>query len=389
MPIDTHLDGDPASIRAAGDWLGTSLAARIDQCVTDLFAVRDDAARGWQGDAGSSFQTKMDTAGRNANQTRADAERAAQVFNSYADDLTTAQNGMERARQGGLELAGDTILDPGAGPAQPAALSTTPTIDQAQTYNAQMTAYHDHQSKVVAYAQADTQEKWARGIIDFAKETFSNAADDLVDKWPIQIGDFVNDGVIGGATALHTSILKKQAEFLRGESDTAVERYLKTPGGTPESKALNLESYKKFLEADKVELEAENVGRSVEGKLPVVGLALTAVDIGYDIHTGKPVGKAIVSGVGGAWAAMEAGAVAGTFIGGPVGTVAGAVIGIGVGLVVSGGLDALYDQIPAGTQKAIEGGFDAIGHGVADAGEAVGHTASKVWHSIFYSTPKA
>jgi hypothetical protein len=294
---------------------------------------------------------------------------------------------MERAREiargGGLKLAGDTILDPATGPTRPTSLTTTATADQVQAYNAQLTAYEDHQIKVAAYAQAETQAKWARGILDVAKETLSNAADDLVGKWPIQLADFVNDGAIAGTTALHTSILKKQGEFLRGESDTALDRYLKTPGGTPESQALNLESYKKFLAADKVELEAENVSRSVEGKLPVVGLALTAVDVGWDIHEGKPVAKAVISGVGGAWAAMEAGAVAGTFIGGPVGTVAGAVIGIGVGLVVSGGLDALYDQIPEGTQKAIEGGFDAIGHGVGDAGEAVGHTASKVWHSIF------
>jgi phage-related protein len=70
-------------------------------------------------------------------------------------------------------------------------------------------------------------------------------------------------------------------------------------------------------------------------------------------------------------------------VGGPVGTVAGAVIGAGVGMLTSGALDAAYDRLAPGTQAAIEGGFDAIGHGVGDAGEAVGHTASKVWHSIF------
>jgi hypothetical protein len=45
------------------------------------------------------------------------------AFNAYADDLTTAQNGMERARgialAGGLQLQGDMILDPGPAPAQP------------------------------------------------------------------------------------------------------------------------------------------------------------------------------------------------------------------------------------------------------------------------------
>jgi hypothetical protein len=386
-PIDTHLEGDPGSIRAAADWLSKCLSTGVDQSVTDLFALRDQAESGWHGDAGPEFLQKMDGAGRDANNLRADADRAAQAFNAYADDLTTAQAGMERARdiarQGGLQLAGDVILDPGAGPLQPAPLEAGVTADRVEAYNAQMTAYNDHLAKIGAYAQADGQQKWARGIIDFAENTFKNAASDLTGKYPIQIADFVNDGVIGGGAALHTSILKKQAEALTQGSEVAVERYLKAPGGSAEAKALNLESYEKYLEADKVERQAERIGRNVEGKIPVVGLALTAVDVGYDIHDGKPVGKAIISGMGGAWAAAEAGAVAGTFIGGPVGTVAGAVIGIGVGLLASGALDAAYDELPQGARDAIEGGFNAVGHGIPNAGEAVGDTAKKVWDSIF------
>src|ERR1700759_818685 len=98
MPIDTHIDGDPASIRAAATWLNNSLAAGVDRGITDLFAVRDQAETSWQGDAGPGFRTRMDGAGHKAGQLRADAERAATTFNSYADDLTTAQAGVARAR---------------------------------------------------------------------------------------------------------------------------------------------------------------------------------------------------------------------------------------------------------------------------------------------------
>lgn len=387
MPIDTHIDGDPGSIRAAATWLNNSLATQVDQAVTDLFATRDQADTGWQGDAGPTFRTKMDTAGRNANQLRADAERAAQSFNAYADDLATAQSGMARARDiarsGGLQLAGDTILGPGPGPALPATPAATATAAEMTTYNSQVTAYNDHQAKLTAYAQAEAQAKWSTGILDGAKEIGKNAWDDLVGKVPIHVADFVNEGVVGGLAATHTSILKKQAEFLKQQSEEAIGHYLKTPGGTSASKALNLESYEKYLEADKVERQAEKIGRNVEGKIPVVGLALTAVDIGYDIHEGKPVGKAIVSGVGGAWAAAELGAAAGTLVAPPFGTVVGAVVGLGVGLAVSGGLDYAYDKLPKGVTDAIEGGFNAVGHGLGDAGDAVGSTAKKVWHSIF------
>jgi uncharacterized protein YukE len=388
MPIDTRIDGDPANIRAAATWLNNSLAGQVDKSITDLFAVRDQADGSWQGDAGPTFRGKMDNAGRKANQLRADAERAAQTFNSYADDLTTAQSGMARARDialsGGLQLDGDTILDPGPGSAQPTApTGAAVTADQVTAYNTQVTAYEDHQAKLAIYAQAEAQAKWSSDIWDGAKETGKNAWDDLVSKVPIHVADFVNEGVIGGLAATHTSILKKQAEFLREQSEQSIGHYLKTPGGTPESKALNLESWDKYLEADKVDRDAEAISRNVEGKIPVVGLALTAADIGWDIHEGKPAGKAIISDVGGAWAAAEAGAAVGTLVGGPVGLVAGAVIGIGVGLVVSGGLDYAYDQLPKGVTNAIDGGFNAIGHGVGDAGSAVGDTAKKVWHSIF------
>jgi predicted kinase len=70
-------------------------------------------------------------------------------------------------------------------------------------------------------------------------------------------------------------------------------------------------------------------------------------------------------------------------IGGPVGTVLGAGAGIVFGMATSGALDATYDRLPDGTQKAIEDGFHAIGDGVGDAADATGDTAKKVWNSIF------
>jgi hypothetical protein len=356
MPIDTRIDGDPASIRASADWLGKALATGIDRSVTDLFAARDGAEAGWQGDAGPAFRGRMDNAARKGDTLRADVERVARSFQAYADDLTTAQAGMERARgiarEAGLALAGTTILDPGPG--------LTPD---------QVTAY------VSAQAEADR----ARGIVDAAKAIGQNVWDDVRGKALLNAGDFVNAGVVGGLAAKHTSILKAQAGALLDESKLAAERYLKAPGGSPDAKRLNLESYKKFMDADQVARRADQVGRRVGGKLPVIGLAITAAGIGYDIHQGKPAGKAIISGVGGALAAAGTGAAVGTMIGGPVGTVVGAGAGLVVGLVAGGALDWGYDQLPEGTKAAIEEGFSTVGDAIGDAGEG----AKKVWNSIF------
>jgi hypothetical protein len=388
MSIDTKIDGDPASIRSSADWLSRSLVPAVDQSVTDIFAVRDEAETAWQGDAEPNFHSKMDKGGRNANDLTAQAQTGARAFNSYADDLTTAQAAMDRARgiarDGGLVLEGDTIRDPGAGPALPPTPASTATADQVQAYNGQVTAYNDHQAKLGAYAQAETQANYGRNVIDTAKATLSNALDDLMAKPAIVAADFATDGVVGALAKLHVGILEKQAEALKEESETALERYLKTPGGTAESRALNLANYEKYMESDSWARRALSLDNKVEARLPVVGLAVTAVDIGYDIHTGKPVGKAIISGAVGFWAATEMGAAIGTAIPVPVvGTVVGALAGAAVGLLASGAADSLYDQLPDGIKNGIEGGFDAVGNGVGDAGKAVGHTASKVWHSIF------
>jgi hypothetical protein len=189
--------------------------------------------------------------------------------------------------------------------------------------------------------------------------------------------------VVGGLAATHTSILNKQAAALMDESKLAAERYLKAPGGSVEARRLNAEAYKKFLDADEYTRRASSAGRRIGSKIPIVGIGITAAGIGYDIHQGKPAGKAIISGVGGALAAAGTGAVVGTMIGGPVGTVVGAGAGLVVGLVVSGGLDWGYDQLPDGVKNGIEDGFKEVGSAIGDAGEAVGDGAKKVWNSIF------
>lgn len=69
------------------------------------------------------------------------------------------------------------------------------------------------------------------------------------------------------------------------------------------------------------------VGKSVLGKVPVVGTAITAAGIGYDIAQGEDATKAVVSGV----SSLAAGAAVGAAVGGPVGVVVGAAVGAGVG----------------------------------------------------------
>jgi hypothetical protein len=111
-----------------------------------------------------------------------------------------------------------------------------------------------------------------------------------------------------------------------------------------------------MLESDAWERRAGSAARRFGSKIPIIGTAITAASIGYDIHEGKPAGKTIVSGVGGALAAAGTAALIGTALGGPVGTLVGAGAGLMVGVAVSGGLDWGYDQLPKGFTDSIEGG---------------------------------
>ncbi|GAA3621592.1 hypothetical protein GCM10022223_43110 [Kineosporia mesophila] len=375
MAIDTLVKGNPVSIRGSAAWLGNSLSPAIEQSVTDLFKIRDEAEAGWSGDAGSAFHATVDAGGRNALDLAREVERISEAFKSYADDLDSAQRGMERARQiagdGGLALVDDAILDPGQGPARPAEqLPAGATTVEAQVYEAEVAFYNDHQAKLAAYAEAQEHADSARDLEKFAQDTLGNVLGDLKSKPALVAAGAFNDAVIGGLAEKHVSILKAQSAALRKESALAAERYLKAPGGSAEAKALNKLALSNYLEASEWELKAMKSGSKIGARLPIIGLGITAADIGYDIHTGKPVGKAVISGVGGALAAAGAGAAIGSIVPG-AGTLVGAGAGLLVGLVVSGGLDAGYDRLPQGTKDAIEDGFAAVGHGLTDAGGAV------------------
>jgi hypothetical protein len=358
MPIETRIDGNPASIRASADWLRDRLAAEMDRSVGVMFAARDEAGGGWRGDAGPAFGARMDRAGRKSDALRGDVERVAQSFHRYADDLTTAQAGMARARSiardAGLGLAGDAIQDPGPVPAE-----------------------------VGAYGLAQEEANRARAVLDAAQAIGRSMWDDARTKPLLLVADVVNGAVAGGLAAHHVSILRKQADVFLAESRIAAQRYLTAGGGTPEAMRYNQDAYQRYLDADRYTRRADSVARRVGSRIPIVGLGITAAGIGYDVHRGKPVGKAVISGVGGALAAAGTGAAVGTMVAGPAGTVIGGLVGAGFGLATSGALDYAYDNLPAGTKAAIENGFQAAGDTIGDAGAAIGDGAAKVWNSIF------
>jgi hypothetical protein len=180
--------------------------------------------------------------------------------------------------------------------------------------------------------------------------------------------------------------------------ELAKERYLSSMKVPSEGLRYNNEAWQRYLDADENLRKAESAARRFGSKVPIIGLGITAAGIGYDIHQGKPAGKAIISGVVGAGAAYGVGALVASaaagaqigMLGGPVGIVVGGVVGVGASLIASGAADYAYDQLPEGVKNGIEDGFNAVADAVGDAGKAVGDTLSaagenttKIWNAIF------
>jgi hypothetical protein len=132
------------------------------------------------------------------------------------------------------------------------------------------------------------------------------------------------------------------------------------------------------------EARAASLSTGLLKKVPVIGYAITAAGVGYDIRHGKPAVKAITGGAAGIGGSilggMAGGALAGTFGFGPVGTVVGAAIGgVAGGLVASGITDAAYDRLPEGVRDTFDKGQAAVGEALRDAGGEV----EELWHKIF------
>lgn len=376
MPINVRIEGNPESIRAAARWLTSNLHPALYDCANQIYRGRTNAEAGWQGEASAGFQAKMTSGGRGVDTIADDAVHLGRFFDQYADDLHTAQAGMQRARdiavEGGLQVTDTDILDPGPVPVTLQALATdgqaSPDTEAGQ---------QDYQRKVMAFSQAKEEADRANGILDGAKKTAEGYWRDLSGRRYIHAAEFTN-GFASDLIALHKSILKKESARLLDEAKVAEARYLASPGGSAEAKLNEELRLAKTMGAADLEAEAASIGRRLGSKIPIIGWGITAAGIGYDIHEGKPPGKAIFSGVIGTAGAI----MAASMVGGPVGVAAGVAVvaGIGVGL----GADWVYDHVVSdGVKHKIDNGLADVGHGIADAGKAVGNTTKKIWDSIF------
>ncbi|MBF6354039.1 hypothetical protein IU449_05645 [Nocardia higoensis] len=362
MSIDTKIDGDPTSIRAAASWLRDSLASQLSVSSGDLDRVKVLAESGWDGEAGEAFTIKVRNTSNKSHDLVTEVQRYATEIDSLANMVEQAQVDMANIRTeataAGLSVADDSIAEP-AGASE----------DLISAYN----------TAALAAEQVRSRETfWA--------STWKNMQNDVKDKWFIVIGDMIN-GAAGALAIKHSSMLLQGAAAASSEALKALIEAKNAPVGTPRevvyrdmdwSRQQTLKAGELLDEADNAKSRGARIGFKVGGALAAAGIA-------YDIYNGKPTEQAVVSGLAGFGASVAAGAGVGAAIGtvvpGPgnlVGAAAGTVVGAAVGIFTSGAVDSLYeDGLSVG--GAVNSGWDAV----ESTGETIGGGISKAWNAIF------
>ncbi len=133
-----------------------------------------------------------------------------------------------------------------------------------------------------------------------------------------------------------------------------------------------------MMKASELDGDVGDLAR-IGGKVPVVGLAISAAGVGWDIANGKPAGKAVFSGAIGTGAAFGVDALAGAGIealgAGVLVTAAGPVVlGIAAGIGFGLAADYAWDHwVPAGVKDKIDDGLTTAGHDIGGAAKSVGH----------------
>lgn len=382
-----HVDGDPASVIAAGAWLDDSLAPKVDAGSKALGDARRSAQGDWDGVAGEAFSSTMGQARSRSVDLGSAATSAAREITAFGRQLSSFQDRMADIRAtasaAGLTVKGDEVMFPSPAPAEPADIpaGTEMPVDEARTHNAAVEAWNAHQVLVTAWTTGERDSIEVQTELDACCTTLSDRYRGQSGPQVVLTAADIAGGVAGGVLTFKASSLRGTGTHFKGLSDTHLDRALRADPAV----AGRERWYRDVDDAKKLGRNADDLVRSADdlertGKtMPLkVGGALAVAGIAYDIHNGKDPVQATVSGGLGFGASVAAGAAIGTLIPVPVvGTAIGAVVGAGVGIFTSGMVDNLFEGGDLG--DAAEAGLDAVQDtggaivdGIEDVGGAIG-----------------
>ncbi|HWS31495.1 MAG TPA: hypothetical protein VN408_01995, partial [Actinoplanes sp.] len=295
MAIDTRLDGQPDSVHATARWLRNNLAFEVKASAAAMHSARTDADISWQGAAGTAFQRSMSRHATTAEALHADMETAADKLTELANQLAIAQQHMTNAREiavgGGLTVDGYVIQEPGLAPAVDISTAATPEIPATHTE-----AVAAHQRQVDAYMLAEREAGLGNTAWQFILDVLRNMLDDLTQKWFFALGDLTN-GTYGGFLKAHVNVLGADAKEAAEQITKLEVAYLKSQGGSAHSRSLVSAISEQKLGTVATEARISSLSTGLLKKVPIIGYAITAAGVGYDIQHGKPAVKAVTGGL--------------------------------------------------------------------------------------------
>lgn len=405
MPLNIEVKADIDGLHLLADWFGIGFGA-VHGAGSTVISVRSESETAWGGGSGAAFRDAMSATGSGVDDFAGQLGDARTVVSVFADDMATVKSRMDQARQiaaaGELAVTDTEIAEPGEAPPAPQPLPTdgSATPEQQSAHTSAQAAVDAYNAKVSAYNEASQIVNDARGTQSAALHHLAKFSTDQLQKAPFTIADVsnglaaqaikrtskfrtlaasygryaeralqvamrnsVDDAAFATAARLNAQFASRQSYLLDEALKTAPARLVdKLPQWAKTSVTRNVDDF-----VFKGGSTAARVGKAVFGKIPVVGIGITAASTITDIASGKDPTKAIVSGVSG----LAAGAAVGGVIGGPVGVVAGAVIGAGVSYAV----DEWGDEIAgfaADGAEAVADGAQAAGEAVVDGVESAG-----------------
>ncbi|SNR38439.1 hypothetical protein SAMN06265360_104134 [Haloechinothrix alba] len=402
MGIDTKIDGDPESIWATADWVRDSLADGIEDGASKILSARNDADSGWEGPASENFRGQMTDGGRKADDFAEAARQMARKFEDIGGALKRAQDDMadicNRAASAGLVVDGQTIQPPGSAPPDPGPAPSGNGVTQQERRDHQdaVAAQEVHAAKVEAYEKAERDAEDVRRSWQQAVDELNDTSNDTSTKAWFTVADIATE-TMAAASAAYSSHLFDRAQFYRNDAAQALRHlnrsytevvYNRTAFYDQQDYLNNRKATSASAARD---LEERSARARAKSQLFVKGggAALAIGGIAYDIHQGKDPAQAVASGGAGFAASVGAGAAVGAVVGGPVGVAVGTVVGAGVGVFTSGMVDSLWengvgnvgDAVVDGGKTVAETG-QAIGEGLATAGEQTGDFASDVGSAV-------
>lgn len=417
MSIDTEIQGNPAHVESAANWVKDKLASKVGAAADKLNDSRRNADGSWNSDAGDEFVDMMSRARDKTEDLEKAAKKMAGDLEDFAEKLRRCQDQMEDvrrdARAADLVVSGFLVQDPGSPPVQPPG-TFTGTPEQVAQYEKDVKAYNDHLDKVIAYN--DAQSEAARVDRQYAtacKALQSEYALNQHAAWILSASDVLGAaavGAIGVNVAVKQSKLHASAQELVEETKQAIRDIQAHPERYMKRKWLFFESLDESkLRADQLALEGnlndaekllDDAKKLDGGKVPQflgrAGKVLGPLGLGLGLYndyqegeTGTQivVSQGVSAGLGvaaGAGATIATGAIVGATVGSVVpglGTAVGAVVGTAVGagmaIFADGAIDSLFENGPD-VGKALEEGGKAL----ADTGEAIGDGVSGAVKSV-------